>query len=73
MQRKIERVGLASERAIGMDAEDRGAGEILLDDEQHDRPMQYNLRGSVSPPVRQLFAFRLGQRSHFRGYRYGRT
>ena len=70
---KIERVGLASERAVGMDAEDRGAREILFNDQQHDRPVQCNLRRSVSLPVRQLFAFRLGQRSHFRGYRYGRA
>lgn len=57
MQRQIERVRRASEWAVGMGAEDRGACEILFDDEQHDRPMQYNLRGSVSPTLGRPIAF----------------
>ena len=50
MQREIEGVRPAAQRAQGVGAKDRSARRILLNDKQNDQPMQDDLRKTVASP-----------------------
>ena len=52
---------MASERAVGMGAENRSACEILFDDEEHDCPTQNHAPRSAARTFETPFEHRRGE------------